>query len=112
MKKYTTIALIAIVTFGGCVKLDIEKDTPKCIVKEIKQFQRSGVCDNAEVAAYTFQGKTLYAFSLGNCQVDSQADVLDDECKLLGSLGGFVGNTNINGEPFSNAVFLKTIWSK
>jgi hypothetical protein len=112
MKKYTTVALIAISIFSGCTKLDIERDTPKCIVKEIKNFKRPGMCDNAEVAVYTFQGKTVYVFSPGNCQVDSQADVLDEECKFLGSLGGFVGNTKINGESFSNAVFLKTIWSK
>jgi len=40
------------------------------------------------------------------------AEVMSSDCVSLGFLGGFIGNTKINGEEFSSATFIKTIWQK
>lgn len=97
----------------SCNKLDIEAGTPKCIENKIKSFNKTPICDNADVTEHIFQGKTVYVFNPGNtCGADMTSEVIDSDCNSLGLLGGFSGNTTINGEKFSNASFVKTIWKK
>lgn len=56
---------------------------------------------------------TVYVFNIGNtCGADMSSDVIDAECNNLGYLGGFDGNWEINGEDFSNAIFVKTVWTR
>lgn len=98
---------------SGCKKLDIEKDTPRCIKREIKAFNKQQSCnDGVKVNEYTFQGKNVYVFDPGNCGADMIARVIDSECNSIGTLGGISGNTKINGEEFSNAVLERTTWEK
>jgi hypothetical protein len=98
---------------GGCEKLDIEKGTSKCVKNRIEDFNKSDLsCNDASVDQYTFQGKTVYTFDPGSCGADMQTEVIDENCKTLGYLGGILGNTYINGEHFSNATFVKRIWGK
>lgn len=104
--------ILSITTFLGCIKHDIEKGTPKCVVSKIKDFNKSSICDNPNVKEYTFQGKTVYVFDPGTCGNDFSSEVIDSDCNSLGYLGGFNGNTKINGEEFSNAIFIKITWEK
>ena len=111
MKRTSILLLLA--TFSiSCNKLDIEKGTPKCIEKKIKDFNKSSICKNANVEEYTFQGSTVYTFSPGNCGADMATEVFNSDCKSIGYLGGIDGNTVINGEEFSKAILIKTIWKK
>lgn len=57
-------------------------------------------------------GKTVYVFDQGPCGNDMTSEVVDSECKNLGYLGGITGNKEINGQDFSSAEFVKTIWEK
>jgi hypothetical protein len=111
MRKISLLLLIAIVMIN-CNKLNIEKGTPKCVQYKIKDFNQSINCNDAKVDQYTFQGNTVYTFDPGNCGADLAAEVISSECNSLGSLGGFSGNTKINGVEFSTATFIKTIWKK
>lgn len=113
MKRVASLLVFAITAFTGCTKLDIESGTPKCVENKIKNFNKSSICNNADVSEYIFQGKTVYVFNPGNtCGADMTSEVIESDCNSLGYLGGETGNTKINGEKFSNATFVKTTWKK
>jgi hypothetical protein len=111
MKKIFFLILILPV-FCACNKLDIAKGTPDCVEDHIRNFNKNAVCDDATVKEYTFQGIDVYVYDPGTCGADMSSAVTDSGCNTLGYLGGFTGNTKINGEEFSNAVFVRTIWEK
>lgn len=97
------------VGFIGCSKDD---DTiPQCIEDLIEHF-KNYQCEGLKVDQYKFQGKFVYVFDENSCGGDFQSYVYSSHCKKLGYLGGFVGNSTINGGDFNNAVFIKTVWKK
>ena len=114
MKQSISLLLVFIVIgFSNCQKLDIEKDTPKCIKNLIKDFDKKQTCEKGvNVKKYTFQGITVYVFDPGTCGADMTSEVISSECNSLGFLGGITGNTDINGESFSNAILESTIWER
>ncbi len=113
MKKYLLAILLVIAVILSCNKLEIEKGTPKCVTMKIKDFNREQTCDDGvEVKEFIFQDETVYVFDPGNCGADMTSEVIDSDCNSLGFLGGIVGNAEINGENFSNAIFQKIIWQK
>lgn len=107
------ILILTVISFTSCQKPEIEKDTPKCIEKKIIDFDKEQSCDNGvNVKKYTFQGKIVYVFDPGTCGADMTSEVIDYECNSLGFLGGISGNTEINGEDFSNATFESITWER
>lgn len=73
----------------------------------------SNSCENgAKVDQYVFQGQTVFVFILGFCGADLPVEVVDRNCNHGGTLGGLGGNTKVNGEDFSNAKYVQTIWSR
>lgn len=112
MKKLLVIFFTAIILFISCDSIDIACGTPKCVKTKIKDFNNSDVCSDANVKEYTFQEKTVFVFDPGTCGADMTAEVIDETCNTLGYLGGFSGNTKINEEDFSTALYIKTIWEK
>lgn len=94
----------------SCGKYDTPVDTPNCISAAVPEFAKNAQCDDAAIEEYAFQGTKVYVFDPGTCGADMLAPVNDAECNHLGDLGGFAGNTTINGESFSHAVFIRTIW--
>ena len=86
---------------------------PGCIYTQIRNSISNSPCNDAKVDEYLFQNKPVFVFDMGTCVVDGSADVYNDSCEIIGSLGGFTGNTKINGVDFSeNAVFQRTTWRK
>jgi hypothetical protein len=108
MIKSTTLILAILLL--GCNKLDIQKGTPKSIKSKIKDFNKSQECEDRNVKEYTFQGNTVYAFDPGLCGADLTTEIVNSDSDNLGYLGGISGNYRINGEEFSNAIFIKTTW--
>jgi hypothetical protein len=104
------LPFIAASLLSGCY--DIEEGTPECMRKKIKQYAKGQGCDDRSVGSYEFQGKVVYVMSSGTCGADMGADVFDEQCNLLGMLGGITGNTTINGGDFSKAIFIETVWRK
>src|SRR5690606_34318158 len=98
MKTTIFVALIGILFFTSCSKKGIAKGTPKCIEKEIKTFENISDCNDASVKQYEFQNKTVFVFEPGTCGADMSSTVMSETCSALGYLGGFAGNTEINGE--------------
>ena len=112
MHKYLIpIFLLIAVSLSSC-QLDIEPAIPGCIQDKIKEFSKSQyACDSGKtVKKYSFQGITVYVFGPGTCGADMTAEVFDVNCKYLGFLGGIAGNTEINGEEFSNAILISVVW--
>jgi hypothetical protein len=85
---------------------------PVCLQKKINEFDSPSLCNDAKVDQYEFQSKTVFTFDPGSCGADMTTEVLDADCNRFGYLGGISGNTKINGEDFSKATFIKTIWKK
>lgn len=112
MKIAAILLMFAVVAFTGCNKIDVEKGTPKCVVKAIKEFEEYSLCNDASVEEYNFQGESVFVFQHGTCGRDVSAKVMDSDCNVLGQLGGLDGNDEINGASFSSATFIKTTWKK
>lgn len=112
MKSIITSFLMVLMFFTSCKKLDIAQGTPNCIKNKIQSFEQHATCSDAHVEQFRFQSENVYVFSNGTCGADMSEEVLDCKCNSLGFLGGFVGNTKINGQEFSTATFIKTIWKK
>lgn len=94
----------------SCNKME---DIPDCIQERIEDFETNSICDDgSSVKEYKFQGEIVYLFENGNCGADLASRVFDSECNELGWIGGISGNTEINGEEFSNASYRKTVWKQ
>jgi len=86
---------------------------PSCIKHLISGFNKENFCNKGvKVERYTFQSKTVYGFNPGTCGADMTSEVIDSECQNMGFLGGIAGNTEINGEDFSLAIFESVVWKK
>lgn len=112
MKNLSTLSLLSILFLSfSCSKNN--RETPACILNQITTFDTTYDCDKAKVDRYTFQGKDVYVFDPGVCAyADMASEVLNENCESIGFLGGLIGNTQINGEDFSNAHYEETIWTK
>jgi hypothetical protein len=103
--------LAMLLLLSSCDAFDVI--IPAIIQTKITAFNTSSVCSDAKVDEYFFQGKTVYVFDPGTCGADMTSEVMDADATTLGYLGGFAGNTKINGEEFSPAaVFIKNVWKK
>jgi hypothetical protein len=83
----------------------------QCINSKISAFQNECCDQGARVDEYTFQQEQVFVFNMGTCGADFPSYVLTSNCDTLGFLGGIAGNTMINGEDFSNASWVGTVWS-
>lgn len=113
MQKLFQLILIVVMPLllEGCHKVaEIDAPIPACLNYSLIDLQKSGCTTGASLEQYIFQGKTVYCFNPGNCGADMAASVLDSNCTILGYLGGYDGNTKINGVDFATAVLVKVIW--
>ena len=112
--RYTLLLLLCL-TMQSCAKKTTgsaaKSKTPECLSGKINDWKEKYCESGKSVKEYTFQNKSVYVFTPGTCGADMQTIVLDASCKELGALGGILGNTKINGEDFSTATYVKTIWS-
>jgi len=108
MKNIILVAFtLSILSFSSCKKTE----SSACINSKIEIFKNGDICETtANIKKYKFQNKDVYVFDSGNCGADMTSSVIDINCNILGYLGGITGNTKINNEDFSNAIFIKTIW--
>ncbi|MGV3630601.1 MAG: DUF6970 domain-containing protein [Bacteroidota bacterium] len=111
--KQIALLLPLIVSCVCCGKHKIAKGTPDCVKDKIQAFDKESTCDkDVSVMEYTFQEENVYVFNPGSCGADMTSEVMDSECHTEGYLGGIAGNTQINGEDFSTATYIRTVWQK
>jgi hypothetical protein len=105
------ILLPGIFVLASCFACKKDKRIPDCIDQKIDEFKHTTSCSfGTNVKEYNFQSSRVFVFDPGNCGADMTSEVLDENCNTLGYLGGFAGNTKINGEDFDNAKLVRTIW--
>ena len=107
--KFFFLLLAGLLFLSGCRK---QAELSECIQSKIESFSNHSCQYGAEVKEYIFQGQTAYVFQMGYCGADLTAEVVDRNCNYLGDLGGIIGNTKINGEDFSTAIYVRTIWQR
>ncbi|NVO19225.1 MAG: hypothetical protein HXX13_05960 [Bacteroidetes bacterium] len=110
MKNLLVFLSVICILVTACKKNTSENSTPSCLQNSINQFKLYACESNATVKEYKFQGKIVYLMEPGNCGADMASPVIDAECNSLGAIGGFTGNDSINGELFSNATYIRTVW--
>jgi len=109
MKKYVFL-MLAIGLFS--CNDDDDSVTPQCIEDLLTTFQSTTICDGDNLASWDFQGEKVYCFAYGTCTV-GEADIYDENCTLICSMGGVNGLTTCNGVPWEgNASNEDTIWSR
>lgn len=113
----TIMLSMSMIYLFSCKKKDIppqegEDTLPECIENKIKKIDEENVFQS--IKQYTFQGKFVYLLTPTLCWigVDATSEVIDENCRTLGNLGGMAGLKEINGEDFSHAIYIRTIWEK
>lgn len=112
MRKHFIRSLFFYIALFGCNNEEIDTTIPRCISNLINEFENTALCDDSKVDQYLFQNQIVYVFDHGSCGADMQVAVVDNNCNTIGALGGIAGNLEINNESFTNAVFIKTVYSK
>lgn len=112
MKHLLSLCVFFLVSCHGHKTAEKQFDMPGCIQKSLDNFKKNSCEKGLSVKKYTFQGNEVFVFGQEGCGADMTSEVFDTNCKSLGMLGGFVGNVKINGEDFSNAILVKTIWER
>jgi len=111
-KQFFLLLILSSVLISCNKEEESSKVIPRCISNLITEFKKSASCNDSKVDQYRFQDQIVFVFDPGTCGADMQASVIDFNCDSLGALGGIDGNTEINGEDFANAQFIKTVWEK
>jgi hypothetical protein len=105
--------IFSLIVLSFCSACKKEGKTPLCIENKMEEFKFSISCNvGGHIKEYEFQSKRVFVFNPGNCGADMTSEVLDENCNVLGYLGGIAGNNKINGEDFNNAKLKQTLWSK
>ncbi len=87
-------------------------DIPLCIDEILEEFKKDACRESGDLTLWNFNGQEVYCFQKGNCIADGTADIYDENCNLLCSLGGFAGVTECQGLDWeTNAFFIDTIYA-
>ena len=109
-----TFFLLLLPFFGlfSCEE-DAPDSVPNCIASQLKAASKICPDAKAQVHAYTFQGKSVFTLSEGNCVRDGGMMVVTETCDSLCFLGGFDGNIICNGDTFYLAATEKElVWEE
>ncbi len=89
-------------------------DLSDCLEEQINEFRNGdhACADGANVKEYLFMDEKVYVFDPGTCGADMFSDVIDEDCNMLGHLGGIAGLVEINGTSFNEAIFIKIVWER
>jgi hypothetical protein len=107
--KTSLLIMVLLAAVHSCKKSE-SVDIPACMGARIAQFDSTISLDS--VVKYRFHDKDVYLFNHSQC-CDIGSPIYDSECNVICTMGGFIGNTNCEGENFeSNAVLIGTVWRK
>ncbi len=113
MKALLSLAATTLVFLGmgACKKNTV--DVSDCMKQHINEWSKSDMaCKGATLSEFEFQNNLVYGFN-DNCMIaDGSAPIFDENCNVLGMIGGITGNMKINGENFTNAKLIRVVWTK
>lgn len=102
---------MSVLILTGCKKVDVPKDTPSCIKKEIRNIQSHNVRNPpASVWSYEYNGQAVYYIPSYCC--DAMSQLFDNDCKQICSPDGGLTGAGDGKCPdfFSNRKSEKLIW--
>ncbi len=89
--KLLLSGLLSIAVFLACNKIDVPKDTPSCIKKEIRQIEKDPVRNPATVISqYRYKDQTVYHIPAYCC--NNFGKLYDDDCNIICSPDGGIRN--------------------
>ncbi len=90
-----------------------DNDIPQCI-DDILTDYKAVACTGDDLSTWDFNGDEVYCFAYQNCSTDDDtADIYDENCVLLCTLGGSAGVSTCLGFDWgTNATRTGTIWVK
>lgn len=102
-------AIILLVIFS-CNKLDVPKDTPRCIKKLIRNEMKGCL---SKVYKYYYNNQVVYLFEPENCP-DELYYLYDEDCNLICSPDGGLSGLGDGTCPdfYQSAINQELIWSK
>lgn len=111
MRNLLSLSLLIALLFVACNKPS--NDSFDCVESAITKFQAERICEaGSSIKSYHFQNEVVFVFDEGSCGADFTSLVLSSDCDTLGYLGGFAGNTVIEGEDFSSANLIGYVWQQ
>jgi hypothetical protein len=112
MMKRIILSLTVLASLTACEK-ELDTAVPDCIQERLKTFDEMEACSHASVNRYTFQDQLVYVFDRGDCSEMDSMEVRSESCNLLGYLGGYLNNVDINGVIFyGEAKHDAVIWAR
>jgi hypothetical protein len=109
MKPFFLLFIVSFTILSSCEKK--QADTPDCIKSLISTYSVCGN-DGGSVSQYSFQNQIVYVFDPGLGGADMASSVYNENCQIIGILGGIAGNNIINNEIFfGHAKLIKIICS-
>ena len=104
-----TILLLTLI-FGSCKEVDLEKDAPKCIMREIRKIKREEVRNPpAKVWEWNVDGATYYYITSDCC--DQLNYLYDDDCNIVCAPdGGFSGGGDGTCPEFEGSIERTLVW--
>lgn len=82
MKISNIILFFLVATLVSCSKIDVPKETPKCIRKQIQKVLLEDVSNPpTEVYSYMYNDQLVYFFSAKCCDIPSE--LYDEDCNLI-----------------------------
>lgn len=108
MKRITTLYALLIVSVLSCSKEDVGNEIPACVLEKVNELKANDeVPQGVSMSEYLFEGRRVYVEDQGTV-----AFVYDKNCNTIGMLGGFAGNTKVNGRDFAEAKLIREIWKR
>ncbi len=108
MRRPPILYALLTVAVLSCSKKDLGSEVPGCVREIISELEANdNVREGTTVSEYLFERRHVYVQNMGNV-----AFVYDENCDTIGLLGGFAGNTKVNGQDFANAKFIREIWRR
>jgi len=99
--KYLASLLFVSVFLFSCGDDDL--DIPQCIDEELQAFIPEGCPGTSDLTLWRFQGQDVYCFAYGDCISDTYAEIFNQNCVLLCTLGGISGNNICEGAEWDTS---------
>lgn len=108
MKRIAILYALLIVTVLSCSKEDVGGEIPACVLEKVNELKANDeVPQGTSVSEYLFEQRRVFVEDLGTFAL-----VYDKNCNNIGMLGGFAGNTKVNGRDFAEAKLVREIWRR
>lgn len=110
MKKIFGFILLlgAVVCFTACS--DDTDELPACHEDKIEEFRAVACPGSGDLTTWEFRNRLVYCYATGTCISDAYAEIYDEDCNLLCTLGGIGGLSLCEGVDWdSNAVRQGTV---